>query len=195
MKRIPAHIFIVTFIACLSFFVLPCQASAKGDDSATQPAAIKIAVIDLARVMREAKVSVNMQKQLEDQRAKFQDEFSKLERKLMETEKKLSEESQGLSEEDADKKKQEFEKQLLDSRRLVQKRSRDLEKASSDALLELKGHIDEIVTKMAKDQNYTFVMTKQDIVYADASTDITDDVLKMLDKEIKEIKINIKPEN
>lgn len=185
MKNIMTRMLVVVLVAGLAVFSVPGRANAEG---------LKVAVIDMGRVMKESKVAASIQDQLETQRAQFQSEFSKLERKLMETEKRLAEEAKQKGREEIEEKNLAFEKELLESRGLVQKRSRSLEKASSEAILAFKRQIDQIVEEIAREGGYTIVLTRQDVIYAESSLDITDKVLMTLDKRVKEIKLNIESE-
>ena len=77
-------------------------------------------------------------------------------------------------------------------RKLVQQRRSGLEIAASNSLQELRGEVVKVVAELAAENKYTIVITRQNVILAEKSLEITDDVMKNLNKRIKTIKLEIK---
>ena len=137
----------------------------------------KFAVLNFQSLMADSKAAKSIQKQLEDKRKSFQDEFSKHERELVEKEKSLVD--------------QEFESEVIETQKLVQKRQRSLEVAAQKAVSELRVEVTRITAEIAEEKGYDMVLSRQNVILAQEEMDITGDVLKALDKQVKEVKLTI----
>lgn len=145
-----------------------------------------IAVVDVEKVLNEAKAAKNLNKERKDAREKLLSELSKKEQALREEGKALFNERKDLSEEEFVKKQKAYEEKLLEMRKATQKKKRDFEDASNVALDTLKDHLAEAVKVIAKDKGYTLVISNRNVIAGENSLDITNDTIKALnDKKIK----------
>lgn len=174
---------ILAAIVALSCLIIePAQALAE----------TKIAVVDVKRIMNESDAAKSIQKQIEAKRKSYQDEVEKHEKELKKIQDSVVGVSDEISKEEFDKKREGFEKKLLDMRKLVQQRRSALEIAASNSLQELRGEVVKVVAELAAENKYTIVITRQNVILAEKSLEITDDVMKNLNKRIKTIKLEIK---
>lgn len=151
-----------------------------------------IAVVNVQKIMSESKAANSIQDQLSAKRDAFQEELSEHERKLRDYQLDLGEGRDGdIPDAELLSKREEFEAQLFETRKLVQKRRRTLEKAASQALSDLREEVLAIVSDIAQKENYELVITRQNVVLAKKSMDITDKVMKKLDERVKEVKLNL----
>lgn len=150
-------------------------------------AEISFAFVDVQRIMTESKAAQSIQKQVQEQREKLQSEFSGYEQTLRANEKELIENRADMEAEEFKSKRDEFQKDLQETGALVQDKKRNLEKALVTATAKLRGEILKIVAQLAEERNYDVVMTRQNIVLAAKSLDITDDVMQAIDTKITSI--------
>lgn len=151
----------------------------------------KFGVLNFQSLMADSKAAKSIQDQLEAKRKSFQDEFSKHERELVEKEKALVDKRAEMTPEEFNKSRQDFESEVLETRKLVQKRQRALEMAAQKAVSELRVEVTRITAEIAKEKGYDMVLSRQNVVLAQEEMDITNDVLKALDKQVKEVKLVI----
>lgn len=151
----------------------------------------KIAVVDVQKILTESKAAKDVQKQLDTQRDSFKQEMSKHEQELRDMEKKIADEQSKASSEDLSKKKQEFEAKVLDARKLVQKRRQSLEQAAAGAILSIRKEIAKVAADISKKQDYALVLTRQDVVLVKEELDITDEVMKGVDKNLPKLSLNV----
>ncbi len=154
-------------------------------------AEVKVAVVNIQKIMRESDAAESIQVQLEEYRKSFQDEFSQHERGLMEQEQALTEARADMPADKFAKKRQDFENQLLETRMLVQKRQRALEQAAGVALDQIRVKIVEAVSDIADDRGYDLVLPRQNVVLADKSLDITDDVMAVLNRSLQDVQLDV----
>lgn len=173
------------FFALCAVAVMAFSVAAQAQDTGT-----KIAVADVQTVMGTSKAGKSIQEQIAKQRDSFKDEFGKLEKELADTQKKLAEQKDMKPEEAAAKQK-EFETKLRDANGLVQQRRQSLEKAASEAMNTLRREIVKVVAGIAQEEKYDLVLSSQNVIVSQDSMDITERVLKQLDKDFPDVKLQL----
>lgn len=171
--------------------VFMCGTLAPVKKSSASEGGTRIAVIDVQNLLNELKAAKNVQEQIQKKRKALQDEFSKKERDLRDEQENIIKNAKDKSPEDLKKERIAFEKKLLDMRKLVQEEQRKLEKAANDALQTLRMEILKIVADIADDKKYDIVLSRQNVVLADKGMEISDQVMKELNKSLKKIKLDI----
>lgn len=173
------------FFALCAVAVMAFSVAAQAQDTGT-----KIAVADVQTVMGTSKAGKSIQEQIAKQRDSFKDEFGKLEKELADTQKKLTEQKD-LKPEEAAAKQKEFETKLRDANGLVQQRRQSLEKAASEAMNTLRREIVKVVAGIAQEEKYDLVLSSQNVIVSQDSMDITERVLKKLDKDFPDVKLQL----
>jgi Skp family chaperone for outer membrane proteins len=169
--------------AAVAFFAAPAPGFA-----ADAPA-LKVAVVDVQKLLTDSKAAKDVQKQLDTQRESFQQEIAKREGALRDTEKDLASKHDTMAPDEFAKKKQAFESDVLEARKLVQKRRQALEQSAGAALAQVRTEIVKLTADIATKQGYSLVLTRQNVVIAQDSMDITDEVLAELDKNMSKVKL------
>ncbi|MFH1217021.1 MAG: OmpH family outer membrane protein [Pseudomonadota bacterium] len=175
------HFFFVVSLFCL--FFIPGQAFSADK--------IKVATISLQEVLTQSKAGQEAQKQLEAKVQEFQDKFGKEQSTL-----------EGLGEE-IEKKRSVWGREILEQKeRDYQMKMREFKLKTDDAQFELKQlekkimepilkDLHELITEYGKKENYLLIFentrkglsSRTGLLYADESTDITPQILKLLDKK------------
>ncbi len=167
------YFFIGLFAFCLFAFSVDGRAQTS------------IAVVDVERVLNEAKAAKALNKKRSDAREAFLSELSKKESALREEGKALFAKRQDLGDEEFAKQQRAYEQKLLDLRKTTQKQKREFEIGSNKALDALKDHLANSVKEIAKEQGYGLVISNRDVIAGENSLDITDQTIKaMNDKKI-----------
>lgn len=177
--------FIYGFIlmALATFLVLPpSQAHAEE---------VRIAVVDIERLIGRSTASENIQKQLDKEKEKLQKSFTAEEKKLKDLEQEIMTKKDSLSEEEFNAEKQRFQKSLMEARQSLGKQVDNVEQAANAALGRLRQEIVKTIAEMTEQEKYTIVITKQNVIMAEKKLDITDEVMAQLNKNIKTIKLEL----
>lgn len=179
------HRFIVMTV--LSVFallgVMPSKASAAS--------APTIGIVDVEKVLAEAKAAQSLQKQIQAKREAFQKEFADKEKQLKSTEKSLIEQQGKLSAEEFGKKRKDYEQTIVETRKLFQKRRSSLDDGVSKAMTELRKNIVEATAKVADGKGYDIVLTRDSVLITEKGLDITADVLSQLNSQVSDIKLKV----
>ena len=174
-----------------ALFIALCFAVIAFQPSSVYAQKVKIAVVDVEKMLSDSKAGKNIQKQLTARRESFQQEFTTRENDLMNAEKSLVEQKKSMSAEDFSAKRQEFEKQLFETRALFQKRRNSLDKGLGNALGELRKNIIQVTAEIADEQNFQVVLSRDSVVIVEKEMDITDQVLARLDQNIQSINLDV----
>jgi len=153
---------------------------------------VKIAVVDLEQLLSQSLAGKSIQEQLKQQRTEFQKEFSAREDELMNAENTLIEQKAELSNEEFLQKRKEFETKLLETRNLFQKRRNALDKGVNNALSKLRKKIVEVTAGISEQDNYNVVLTKDSVVLVETEIDITEKVMRSMNKDLPNIPLEIK---
>ena len=149
----------------------------------------KIAVVDIRLLLTESKAAKSIQSQIKERRDSFVNDLASEEKKLRGMEKTLIEQKAELSQEDFVEKRQDFEKELIDTRKEATEKRRDLEEAAAKASQKLRDEITTIVQEVADESEYDLVLSMQDVVIGSNTLNITDEVLKRLNKNVSKISV------
>ena len=196
MKKIPFKMQLAAVILVLgaAFLGFQAQVRSAGDEKAavsTEAASFKMAVVDVKVLLSQSDAAKSIQTQMGEENKKLQKDASEQEQKLKEMEKALIASNGKGSEADFNKKKAELEKSVIEARTMLQTKRRSLEKAARNAVESLRAEITKIVAEKANQEKYDIVLTRQNVVLAVTSMEITGDVMAQLNKKVKKIDLKV----
>ena len=148
---------------------------------------LKIALIDDQKLLADSKAAKSIEAQIDRKRDGYQKEFTSLEQQLREKGSKLEASKDKMSQADYDKQRAAFQNEVMTDQKLAQSRRSELEHAAADAVSQLRKQITKIVAGMADKNGYDLVLTRQDVVLAKDTMDVTDQVLTQLDNTMTSV--------
>jgi outer membrane protein len=165
---------VVAGLFVLGAFMSPAFAQDKA-------AGIKIAYVDVYKAINDSAQGKKAKSELE---SIFKSKQSALESKGRNIERLRSElEKQGdvLSAEAKKSKAEEYERLAREFQREAQDSQNEYRKKEAELTGRILEHLGEIVVAIGKDGNYTVIMEKRQLLYADHALDITSSVISRLD--------------
>ena len=155
-------------------------AAQTAPSSAPASASVRIAVIDVERLVRDSalgKEAFGRVKKLSDDK---KSENDRLQKELRDIEQKLSTQGQSLSDDKREQLQKQYNEKSIDYKSFTEKASRDLDQAQKKELADLERRVFPIITQLGKERGYTLIFNKfqSGLVFADETADITEDVLK-----------------
>jgi outer membrane protein len=172
MKRIAVGLFAVLFVFCAMISSAPAQE--KG-------ATTKIGYVDVYKAMNESEQGKKAKSELESivksKQASLESKGRAIERLRSELEKQgdmLSAESKRNKAEEYERLTREYQRNAADSQNEVRKKEGEL----TGRILKTIG---DIVVAIGQEEKYTLILEKQQILFADSTLDITQDVISRLD--------------
>ena len=149
----------------------------------------KIAFIDMDKVISTSKSGSSILKQLTDLNKKNLKFLKDEERKFKEKETKLISQKNIISENDFKNKVNELKSEIKNYNQIRNKMLADFNKLKIDNTNNLLKLINPILVKFSDDKEIAIILQKKDLVVAKTELDITDEVIKIVNTEIKEFKI------
>ena len=149
----------------------------------------KIAFIDMDKVISTSKSGSSILKQLTDLNNKNSKFLKDEKKKFQEKETKLIAQKNILSETDFKNKLNELKSEIKNYNQNRNKMLADFNKLKIDNTNNLLKLINPILVKFSNDKEIAIILQKKDLVVAKTQLDITDEVIKIINSEVKEFKI------
>jgi Skp family chaperone for outer membrane proteins len=169
---------------------LAAMALAPGADAAKlQPAVI--AYLDSQKILRESIAAASIRKQIDAYRVTYRSEVAESEKRLRKEEAELTRQRPILSVEAFAVKRRGFEDSIASVQRIVQNRTRMLDRSFSVAMRQVDSAIRKIVSGLASEYGFNIVLERRQILFAHRDLDITKVVLEKLNATLPDIKVPV----
>ena len=142
------------------------------------------------RLISTSKSGSSILKQLSDLNNKNLIFLKNEEKKFKEKEKKLISQRNIISKTDFENKVDELKSEIKDYNQNRNKMLADFNKLKIDNTNNLLKLINPILVKFSNNKEIAIILQKKDLVVAKTQLDITDEVIKIVNSEVKEFKIN-----
>ena len=149
----------------------------------------KIAFIDMDKIISSSKSGSSVLKQLTDLNNKNLKFLKNEEKMFKEKETKLISQKNIISEVDFQNKVNELKSEIKNYNQNRNKMLADFNKLKIDNTNNLLKLINPILVKFSNDKEIAIILQKKDLVVAKTQLDITDEVIKIVNSEVKEFKI------
>ena len=150
----------------------------------------KIAYLDVEKIMQDSIAGKSIISQMKKKRETAISNFKKKEKQIIEKEKKLISQKNILS-------KEEFEKQLISLRKDISIFQKERTKSANEfaskrvkASTKLISKLTPILEEYSKKNSIKIIVQKKHIVMGRTEDDITKDVLELMNKTVKNIKVD-----
>ena len=150
----------------------------------------KIVFVDMDRLVSASKPGSSIFRQLKDINDKNLIFLKNEEKKFKEKEKKLISQRNIISKTDFENKVDELKSEIKDYNQNRNKMLADFNKLKIDNTNNLLKLINPILVKFSNNKEIAIILQKKDLVVAKTQLDITDEVIKIVNSEVKEFKIN-----
>ena len=186
------------FFCVFVLFLLPSQKSISQESSFEQPLENfnlqRVAVVNMDKVLRDAKATERVRELLDDKREEFQNDFATREASLLQIEKDLQSKRTILSEEAYRAEVNQFQNEVASIQQEIQFKRQALDKAFQEAQDEIKSLAAEIVAEIAGQQKLDVVLNKNAALVFRQDLDITEYVIIKLNERTKNARLEIQEE-
>ena len=174
-----------------AFFIFFILASTTSSLAQGVSGAIKIGVIDINLIIRDALAFNAIREQIGKYRSGFQAEIQKEEDALRNANQELARQRSLLSVEAFAQKRSDFEKRVAGVQRLVQLRKQNLDRAQGSAMGKIQKTLNEIITKISAEQGLSLILRMDQTIFSDTAMRITKVVLDRLNVAMPTIKVAV----
>ena len=150
----------------------------------------KIVYIDMDKIMQISKAGKNAISKINDQKKKDVSKFQKIEKELKSREQDLITKKNVISAEEFNTKLETLTKEINNYRALRQEAIDLSTKSRLNASADFAEKIKPILADYASENNIEMIIQKKNIIMGKTDLDITDEILKIVDKKINKLKVN-----
>jgi Skp family chaperone for outer membrane proteins len=150
-----------------------------------------IAIVDLNLILSDSKAAKNATKQFETIQKNTEDEIIASDKNMLEERNKLVEQQSVIAPEAFELKAKDYEKKLQNYQVEKQNKLRNLEGVLQKARNEILENVKPILEELSKELGVTVILEKNSVLLSATNMDITDDVIKKLNKELPKIKVSL----
>ncbi len=186
-------------IVCAVWFFLPSVYVAYSQESNTSEVHDKfklerVAVVNIDKVLRDAKATERVRALLDEKREEFQNDFATREASLLRIERELQSKRTILSEEAYRAEVAQFQNEVASIQKEIQFKRQALDKAFQEAQDEIRTLATEIVAELARNQRLDIVINKNSALVFRQDLDITKVVITQLNERTKNARLEIQEE-
>lgn len=181
---------IVLSVLCLAVAVMGMNSFAHAEEQA-KSAEFVIAVVDVQTILNKSKPAKELQKQVKKKREQYLKEIKKREDGLRDQEKDIIDSREKLTKEELIAKQKKFETEYLEVQKYARENKKKLDSAFLKSMAQIERELFKIVEKIASDNKYALVLRRQNVFLAANALDITDEAMKELNSNIKDIKLHL----
>ena len=176
----------ITAIAFTLVFLLSFNSIAETNYPNTS-----IAIVDLNLILSDSKAAKNATKQFEEIQKSTEDKIITSDKKMLDERNKLIEQQSVIAPEAFELKAKDYEKKLQEYQTDKQNKLRKLEGVLQKARNEILENVKPILEDLSKELGVTVILEKNSVLLSANNMDITDDVIKKLNKELPKIKVSL----
>jgi outer membrane protein len=146
---------------------------------------VKIGVVDVQQVLNASQRGIAIRQRLDQERAGRQKELDAKQQELLKLQQELEKQAAVLSEQAKREKRESLERRVRDVRRMAEDSNRELEKRIREAEVEITREIFAVIQEYGRDQAYSAILERSNIIYAAQAVDLTPDIIKRFDAKAK----------
>lgn len=149
-----------------------------------------VATVDFLNVVSQSKSYKQMQAEVESEGEKYQKEIGKKERELQENAVALEKQRSVLSKEALEEKVKKHQKEVISFKKEVRDTQVMLQTTINNAVAEIQKNVLAVIKDICNEKGYSLAVQASQVLYQKHDADITEEVLKRLDKRLPEVEVS-----
>lgn len=142
-----------------------------------------IAVIDVQKVVSNSEVGKKALGEVKAIKDKKQAEIDRQQNSLQAMQDKLEKEKDILSPEAQEKRRNEIQKAFTDLKRFREDSEQEIQGRLATALKGMEEQVLPIIQKLGNDRGYALIVSRDQVIYANQKSDITDEVIRLFNEQ------------
>jgi len=148
-----------------------------------------VAVVNTAKIMRDSKAAQSVRSQLQAKQKSFQADLDAKEKQLLAEDQALAKQQGSVDKAAFEQKVKDFRTKAANAQREVQQKKLAVDKALAGSLEDIQENVMQIVKEVAAEKKISVVVSGAQVLYAEPSLDITDEVLNRLNKKLPNVAV------
>jgi outer membrane protein len=188
------HLKTALLIAGVGIFAVSGPSVVSAQEAAQEPVAksgvaVRIAVIDIEAIQRNAKAVKSIRDQVDDYRKAFGVDAQKEDEELRKANEQLARQRAILAPEVFSEERKKFEQRVAEFQRNVQSGNRALDAVFTEAMKVVQKELNAVVVEIAKDFGLTLIVRKNMTILVATPLEATGEALKRLDAKLATVKV------
>jgi outer membrane protein len=146
-----------------------------------------VAVISIEKLNTETKAGKSIIQQLEALDKAFKDKYAKISQEFENKKQELDKQKGVLSKEAFAKKEAEFSAKLAETRKAMLQEENKIKQMQQNAVNEFNTLANDVIQAIVKEGKHLHILAKEGVLYSDPKSDITGQVIAMIDKKADKI--------
>ena len=184
-------ILIFSFIF-LSKSVFSQESNTTSNDVVSIKDSVKIAVIDMQKILNESVAYQGVVEQFENIRRKHRNKMTKLEDEIRDSENNLFKQKNIISKESYAEKVQELSKRINEIKAQKNNDIKRFEVSFEKATNKIQKALIDVLSSIASNMNLDLIMAKSQVLLVGNNIDLTDIAVKELNKVLPKVKLDLK---
>ena len=185
--------FILIFsLIFLSKSVFSQESNTTSNDVGSIKDSVKIAVIDMQKILNESVAYQGVVEQFENIRRKHRNKMTKLEDEIRDSENNLFKQKNIISKESYAEKVQELSKRINEIKAQKNNDVKRFEVSFEKATNKIQKALIDVLSSIASNKNLDLVMAKSQVLLVGNNIDLTDIAVKELNKVLPKVKLDLK---
>ena len=184
-------ILIFSFIF-LSKSVFSQESNTTSNDVVSIKDSVKIAVIDMQKILNESVAYQGVVEQFENIRRKHRNKMTKLEDEIRDSENNLFKQKKIISKESYAEKVQELSKRINEIKAQKNNDVKRFEVSFEKATNKIQKALIDVLSSIASNMNLDLIMAKSQVLLVGNNIDLTDIAVKELNKVLPKVKLDLK---
>lgn len=148
-----------------------------------------IGVVNVGKIMQDSKAAASVRSQLQAKQKTFQAELDAKEKEFYAEDQALAKQKDKVEKAAFDAKVKAFREKAASAQQQVQQKKVQLDKAFATSLEEIQKNVLEITKQVAAEKKLSLVLSSAQVLYSEANSDVTDEVLKRLDAKLPTVAV------
>ena len=157
-----------------------------------QPPAAVIGIVDVPEIQRVSTAFTQVRDEIERRRQRLNDDLQREQNNWREQQQQLANQRASLPADQLRERERTLQDRITDSQRIFRERSRTIEQAAQQALVEIEQTLGVVIRQVAASRSVNLVLPRPLVIFNDPPFDLTEEVATQFNKVLKSV--NMPPE-
>ena len=154
-----------------------------------QPPAAVIGIVDVPEIQRVSTAFNQVREEIEKRRQKLNDDLQREQNNWREQQQQLANQRAGMAPEQLRQRERDLQDRITDSQRIFRERSRAIEQAAQQALMEIEQALGGIIRQVAASRKVNLVLPRPLVIYNEPPFDLTEEVAQQFNKTLRSVQM------
>lgn len=154
-----------------------------------QPPTAVIGIVDVPEIQRESTAFNQVREEIEKRRQKLNDDLQREQTAWRDAQQQLANQRAAMPPDQLRQRERDLQDRITDSQRIFRERSRAIEQAAQQALLEIEQALAQIIRQTAVSRSVNLVVPRQLVIFNDPAFDLTQEIAQQFNRQLRSVTI------